>query len=81
MVSEHGHIKARPEGLGRLGRVDALCFCILKALAAWMNISAAFWNLSSRPPKKLKPPPAPCSAFSACADASCQRWLIGSLGS
>jgi len=61
---------------GVLGRVvapaasaqwlDILCFCILKALAAWTNMSAAFWYFSSRPPKKLKPLPAPWSAFSAC---------------
>ena len=35
-----------------------LCCCILKALAAWVKRSAASWYLSSRPPKKLKPPPA-----------------------
>lgn len=42
-----------------------LCFCTLKAFAAWVYRSAAFSYFSVRPPNMLKPPDAPWRALSA----------------
>ena len=54
--------------------MPVLSLFILNAFAAWMYRSAAVWYLSSLPLlKKLKPPPALCSVFSACARGTCQR--------
>lgn len=47
------------------GQMRVLSFCTLKAFAACVYKSAAFSYFSVRPPKKLNPLEAPCSALSA----------------
>ena len=54
------------EGSSRHGWRLLPCFCIRKALAACVYRSAAASYFSVRPPKRLKPPPAPAAALSAC---------------
>ena len=59
------------------GWMPILSLFILNAFAAWMYRSAAVWYLSSLPLlKKLKPPPALCSVFSACDRGTCQRAVV-----
>lgn len=56
-----------------------LCFCNRNALAACVYRSAAFSHFSVLPPKRLKPPDAPFSAFEALASktrGSCDMLIV-----
>lgn len=53
-----------------LGCDCALDLFMRNALAVCVYKSAAFSHFSCRPPKKLNPPPAPATAFSACENIS-----------